>query len=136
MDPREMRRKPDDWSWFTWYRWRLLPWWPTPREMVTAWEDVAAWARGYCNHCPRQVGGYAFWRCGLRRGHALPHRSRNYVWDADGVRYAPLPAPAHPAEYAAQGHRRYVMPQSTASRLAHYRETRALMDRLRAERAP
>jgi hypothetical protein len=61
------------------------------------WKDLLAILAGYCNHCPwtadpAQGGGYAFWRCALRRGHDGLHRARNYVWEDDGrPSYVPMP---------------------------------------------
>jgi len=35
-------------------------------------------------------GGYHFWRCGLKRGHAGQHRSLNYTWGlGEGSIYDP-----------------------------------------------
>lgn len=135
-DARILRRRPANWSRIKWIRWRHFEWLPTRREMVTAWDDVRAWTRGYCNDCPRSVGGYSFWRCGMRRGHDLPHRSRNYVWDPTGVRFDPEPARYGVPYSADQRGRHNVLPTSTAARLAHGRQTRATMERIRAKRDP
>lgn len=61
------------------------------------WYDMRAILAGYCNHRPYSViggqgGGYAHWRCGLRRHHEGMHRARNYVWSDDGrTTYLPVP---------------------------------------------
>lgn len=75
----------------------MIPWqmWlPTHGELRVLRADVRAVLSGYCNRSvSRQWGGYAHWRCGLRRGHDLPHRYRNYTWAGPGARveYNPVP---------------------------------------------
>lgn len=72
--------------------WRM--WMPTRGELRVLQVDVRAVLSGYCNRSiPRVWGGYAHWRCALRRGHDLPHRYRNYTWASPGARveYDPVP---------------------------------------------
>lgn len=67
------------------------------KRAVNRWYDLRALLAGYCNHnpynpIPGEGGGYAHWRCALRRGHDGMHRSRNYVWDSTGrTEYLPVP---------------------------------------------
>jgi len=96
INPRLLRRRPDDWPLARWVRWRYAWWLPTRWEIRTAYLDVRAGLLGYCNDCPvdqfRSRGGYAFWRCALRRDHTEPHRYNNYVWTTAGrVEYQPVP---------------------------------------------
>ncbi|MFI6333249.1 hypothetical protein ACIBBG_33980 [Micromonospora chersina] len=59
------------------------------RRAVNRWYDLRAVLAGYCNNqpypaIPGEGGGYAHWRCALKRGHEGMHRPRNYVWNAGG----------------------------------------------------
>lgn len=58
---------------------------------TNALRDLADRLAGRCCAAPRYMadGGYHFWRCGLRRGHPGPHRSRNYLWGPGGSAYDP-----------------------------------------------
>lgn len=74
--------------------WQIRMWLPTRGELRVLRADVAAVLSGYCNRGDSwRWGGYAHWRCGLRRGHDLPHRFRNYTWAGPGaqVEYDPVP---------------------------------------------
>lgn len=76
----------------------LWHWLPTRGELHVLWADVSALAAGYCNRADSwRWGGYAHWRCSLRRGHDLPHRFRNYTWAGPGasVEYDPVPMGRH-----------------------------------------
>jgi hypothetical protein len=76
---------------------RARLWWlPMRSELRTAYYDLRARLGGWCNDCPARPdhsgGGYAFWRCELRRGHDGLHRAVNYVWSDDGkTSYLPVP---------------------------------------------
>jgi len=67
------------------------------KRFTNRWYDLRAVLAGYCNHrpyspVPGEGGGYAHWRCALRRGHEGMHRARNYVWSANGrTSYLPVP---------------------------------------------
>lgn len=88
-DPRTLRRADlPDWPLRRWVRWRYCWWLPQQSELRTAYLDVRARLGGWCNHCPQSNGpgggGYAHWRCQLRRWHTGMHRGVNYVWDDHG----------------------------------------------------
>lgn len=67
------------------------------KRTINRWYDLRAALGGYCNHrpyspIPGEGGGYAHWRCALRRRHDGMHRSNNYVWSGDGrTTYLPVP---------------------------------------------
>lgn len=69
----------------------------TADRLYNRWFDLRARLAGYCNNAPWRPepdrgGGYAHWRCALRRHHEGLHRYRNYVWCDDGsVDYVPIP---------------------------------------------
>lgn len=56
-----------------------------------AGKDLRDRLRGRCCRAPLYMveGGYHFWRCGLRRRHAGPCRSGNYLWGPGGSIFAP-----------------------------------------------
>lgn len=87
---------------------------------VNRWRDLLAVCSGYCNDrpwspIPGEGGGYADWRCALRRGHAGLHRARNYTWpwSHGGVDYDPIPVPG---ALPRQPWERYMMPTSRQAR--------------------
>jgi hypothetical protein len=92
---------------------RLYVWWH--RAQNRYWDTRAVLA-GFCNHrpwspIPSEPGGYAHWRCNLRRHHEGLHRSNNYVWSDDGrTDYLPVPvgqrAPHQPWDRHMAGTRR------------------------------
>lgn len=48
--------------------------------------------KGTCCAAPER-GGYRFWRCGRRSGHAGPHRFNNYTWrEGEQAAYDPIDA--------------------------------------------
>ena len=109
MNPLHLRKRPEDWTRRRWIRWRYLWPMPTRSELRSAAWQLREMISGRCGRIPIQgSGGYAHWRCGLRRWHALPHRYRNYSWFGPGtqVEYDPLPnsvqflPPKRDGEYA------------------------------------
>ncbi|MBM0203518.1 hypothetical protein JNW90_10630 [Micromonospora sp. STR1s_5] len=81
-----------------------IAWRVTHRRALMRWYDARARRAGYCNHSPYspipgEGGGYAHWRCALRRGHTSLHRGRNYVWGDDGrTEYRPVPPRERPSQ--------------------------------------
>jgi hypothetical protein len=73
-------------------------------RVANAARDLVDRLRGRCCAAPRYMvdGGYHFWRCGLRRRHAGPHRSGHYLWGPGGSVYDPSKwadlGKRHPAE--------------------------------------
>lgn len=69
----------------------------TRDRLHNRWFDLRARLAGYCNNAPWRPepdrgGGYAHWRCALRRHRDGLHRFRSYVWDDDGrTDYEPIP---------------------------------------------
>jgi hypothetical protein len=76
---------------------KLRYWLPTKQELWILWVDIKAVLAGDCNREIAKRGGYAHWRCALRRGHDLPHRFNSYTWAGPGanVEYDPLPFGVH-----------------------------------------
>ncbi len=68
--------------------------WRRRHKLENKAKDFLAWVWGFCNDCPWRAepgSGYSFWRCGRDSGHDGLHRSRNYVWGADGrPEYVPV----------------------------------------------
>jgi hypothetical protein len=74
-------------------------WWRCWHRSCNRVRDGLARLAGACNRSTWDAGsaswsgGYAHWRCALRRGHEGVHRFENYVWAGPGSRvvFDPLP---------------------------------------------
>jgi hypothetical protein len=61
-------------------------WEPWTWRWSNALRDLWAKLRGRCCAAPMPGdGGYVYWRCGLRRGHAGRHRRGRYSWGELGI---------------------------------------------------
>nr|WP_143545540.1 hypothetical protein [Rhodococcus sp. 15-1154-1] len=65
---------------------------PIEGELRAHWLDIRNRLDGYC--CAKDMTGYKHWRCGLKIGHAGPHRTNNYTWYLGQLaEYSPLEQP-------------------------------------------
>jgi len=120
------------------------------RRTQNRWWDLRARLAGACNadtwdEARGRYIGYAHWRCGRARGHAVPHRFVNSTWmnGDDRTRYDPIPVRGRAehvaAVYAAvpfrhlTGHRHLIAPLARQRRID--RDADAALARRLAERA-
>lgn len=119
-------------------------WWlPTRAEWRIAWIDLLAVLAGDCNDkattgdLDRDTGGWAYWRCALRRGHTGAHRFRHSVWTRTGTFHYPLPSGRGQRPKAGPSPRRKVLDAAWSQRVRRelwHRRAAARLERERLQR--